>query len=67
MKKFLTMKEAAATFGVSVRHIINLIDEAQTTPRTARWKEKRDFIDLTPAGSARRTIRILPQAFGGSP
>ena len=64
MTTLLTIQQAADALGVSRRHVQNLIEEAQTTPRIARWKEKRDFVDLTPAGSIRRTIRILPQALG---
>jgi len=62
MKKFLTLKEAAAALGVSTRHIRRLIDEADTTPKTARWKFGRELIDLSPVTSKRRTIRIHPDA-----
>lgn len=54
----LTIKEAAAALKVSRRHIDKLIEEADTTPKTARWKFGRELIDLTPAGSTRRTIRV---------
>ena len=56
----LTIKQAASVLNVSVRHINRLIDEANTTPKTARWKFGRELIDLSPASSIRRTIRINP-------
>ena len=60
----LTIKEAAAALKVSRRHIDNLIHEADTMPKTARWKFGRELIDLTPAGSVRRTIRVaLPESW----
>ena len=57
----LTVKEAAAALKVSSRHIQRLIAEADACPRTARWKFGRELIDLTPANSARRTIRVALQ------
>ena len=60
----LTVKEAADVLGVSQRHIIRLIDEADTTPKTARWKFGRELIDLTPSTSRSRTIRVNPSALG---
>ena len=62
--KLFTIQEAADFMGVSRRHVQTLVDEAQDNPKIARWREKRDFVDLTPAGSARRTIRIIPEALG---
>ena len=60
----LTIKEAAAALKVSRRHIDNLIHEADTTPKTARWKFGKELVDLTPAGSTRRTIRVaLPESW----
>ena len=56
----LTIKQAASVLNVSVRHINRLIDEADTTPKTARWKFGKELIDLTPASSTKRTIRINP-------
>ena len=50
--------------GVSRRHVQNLIEEAETQPRTARWREKRDFVNLSPGYSPRKTIRIIPHALG---
>ena len=64
MTALLTIQQAADAMGVSRRHVQNLVDEGLTQPRIARWKEKRDFVDLSPATSARRTIRIIPQAVG---
>jgi hypothetical protein len=60
----LTIQQAADRLGVSRRHVQLLIDEAQTCPKIARWREKRDFVDLSPAGSKLRTIRIIPEALG---
>ena len=64
MHKLLTPQEAADAMGVSRKHIDRLIDEAQTCPRVAKWREKRDFVDLSLAGSKHRCIRILPEALG---
>ena len=64
MQSLLTIKQAADVLGVSKNTVLRLIDQAQTSPRTAKWKEKRDFVDLTPAGNVRRIIRVLPQAVG---
>ena len=61
----LTIKEAAAALKVSRRHIDRLIDEADTTPKTARWKFGKELIDLTPSTSTKRTIRIDPTAIHG--
>ena len=49
----LTIKEAAAALKVSRRHIDRLIDEADTTPKTARWKFGKELIDLTPSTSTK--------------
>ena len=64
MKYYLTIKEAAAALGVSHRHIVRLIDEADATPKIARWKFGKELIELTPATSRHRTIRINPNAIG---
>ena len=64
MKKLLTIKQAADLMGVSRRHVDRLIDEAQTCPKIAKWREKRDFVDLSLAGSAHRCIRVCPDALG---
>jgi hypothetical protein len=64
MQSLLTIKQAADVLGVSKNTVLRLIDQAQASPRTAKWKEKRDFVDLTPAGNVRRIIRVLPQAVG---
>ena len=60
----LTPQQTADLMGVSKRTIERLIDEAQAFPRTARWKEKREFVVLSPAGSTRRKVRIFPEALG---
>ena len=44
--------------GVSLRHIQNLIAEADATPKTSRWRFGRELINLSPRMSARRTIRV---------
>ena len=64
MTTLLTPQQAADAMGVSKYVVERLINDAQTCPRTAKWREKRDFIDLTPAGNVRRIIRIMPQALG---
>ena len=64
METLLTIQQAADRMGVSRSHVQRLVDEAQTCPKTARWREKRDFIDLSLAGSKLRIIRIIPRALG---
>ncbi len=64
MTKLLTPQQAADVMGVSKRTIERLVDEAQAFPRTARWKEKREFVVLSSAGSIRRKVRIFPEALG---
>ena len=64
MEALLTIQQAADRMGVSRSHVQRLVDEAQTCPKLARWREKRDFIDLSLAGSKLRIIRIIPQALG---
>jgi hypothetical protein len=64
MPTLLTIQQAADAMGVSRRHVERLIDEAQACPKIAKWREKRDFVDLSPAGSKLRTIRIIPEALG---
>ena len=64
----LTIKEAAAALRVSRRHIDKLIEEATVTPKTARWKFGKELVDLTPAGSTLRTIRVcLPESWLPTP
>jgi|GEM_PF-2137156 len=53
----VTPKDAAAAMGVSERHIQRLIQEADVD-RRSRWRFGREIVDLTPKGSARRTLRI---------
>lgn len=57
----LTIEEAAKALKVSRRHIDRLIAEADSCPKKARWKNGRDFIDLTPFSSTKRVIRIVAQ------
>ena len=64
MTTLLTIQQAADLMGVSRKHVDRLIDEAQTCPKVAKWREKRDFVDLSLAGSAYRCIRIMPEALG---
>ena len=47
MTTLLTINQAADLMGVSRRHVERLIDEAQTCPKIAKWREKRDFVDLS--------------------
>jgi hypothetical protein len=49
--------EAADALGVSVRHIKNLIHEADSCKKS-RWRWGRELIDLAPVHSQRRTVRI---------
>ena len=49
--------EAADALGVSVRHIKNLIHEADSCKKS-RWRWGRKLIDLAPVHSQRRTVRI---------
>jgi hypothetical protein len=53
----LTTAEAAEALGVSVRHIKNLIHEADSC-RKSRWRWGRELIDLAPVGASRRTVRV---------
>lgn len=52
-----TTAEAAEALGVSVRHIKNLIHEADSCKKS-RWRWGKELIDLAPVGSQRRTVRI---------
>lgn len=53
----LTIPEAAEALGVSDRHIKRLVAEADAN-RRSRWRWGRELIDLAPAGSARRVVRV---------
>ena len=64
MTTLLTIQQAADLMGVSRRHVYRLIDEAQTCPKIAKWREKRDFVDLSIASSKHRCIRVRPDALG---
>ena len=61
---YLTISQAAKAMGVSRKYVEQLIADAQAFPRTAKWKEKREFIDLSLANSKRQIIRINPGAIG---
>jgi hypothetical protein len=53
----LNTAEAADALGVSVRHIKNLIHEADSCKKS-RWRWGRELIDLSPVGAQRRMVRI---------
>ena len=53
----LNSAEAAEALGVSVRHIKNLIHEADSC-RKSRWRWGRELIDLAPVGAQRRMVRV---------
>ena len=55
--KYLTAKEAAAVLHVSIRHIQRLVAEADAD-RHSRWRFGREIIDISPRGSAKRTLRF---------
>ena len=57
----LTTAEAADALGVSVRHIKNLIHEADAN-RKSRWRWGRELIDLARVDARRRMVRINIQA-----
>lgn len=58
----LTPKQAAEALGVSLRHIQNLIAEADTDTKRSRWKFGRELVNLSPRHSERRTLRINLEA-----
>ena len=58
MSRLVTPQEAAKALGVSLRHIKNLISEADAMPKKARWRFGKQIIDLSPVTSVRRTLRI---------
>lgn len=60
----LTIPEAAEALGVSRRHIERLIEEA-TRCRRSRWRFGRELIDLAPATSQRRMVRVNVAAVVG--
>ena len=65
MKKYFTIKEAAAALGVSYWTVKDLVDEAYNCKRS-RWKEGREFINLSTLTAKKRLIRIKPSAIGVS-
>ncbi len=60
----LTIPEAAEALGVSRRHIERLIEEASRC-RRSRWRFGRELIDLAPAHSQRRMVRVNVAAVVG--
>ena len=60
--RLLTLKQAAEALGVSLRHIQNLVHEADTDTKRSRWKFGRELINLSPRHSARRTLRVNLEA-----
>ena len=64
MANLLTVQQAAYLMGVSRRHVDRLIGEAQKCPQVAKWREGRDFVDLSLPDSTYRSIRIMPEALG---
>jgi hypothetical protein len=57
----LTVPEAAQALGVSERHIKRLISEADSC-RKSRWRWGRELVNLAPASSQRRTVRVNVEA-----
>lgn len=53
----VSLKDAAVALGVSERHLQRLVQEADVD-RRSRWRFGREIVDMTPKGSARRTLRI---------
>lgn len=53
----LSVDDAAVALGISRSHIKRLIHEADVD-RRSRWRFGREIVDMTPKGSARRTLRI---------
>lgn len=53
----LTTAEAAEALGVSVRHIKNLIHEADSCKKS-RWRWGRELVNLSPVTAQRRTVRV---------
>ena len=56
-RKLYTVKEAAEILGVSVRHIRDMIHEADTF-KGSTWKFGRELINMSEKTALRRTIRI---------
>ena len=56
-RQLLTIKEAAEVMGVSVRHVRDLIHEADTF-RGSTWKHGREIVNLSTRTALRRTLRI---------
>ena len=56
-KRLLTIKEAAEVMGVSVRHVRDLIHEADNF-KGSNWKHGREIVNLSTRASLRRTLRI---------
>ena len=56
-RQLLTIKEAAEVMGVSVRHVRDLIHEADTH-KSSSWKHGREIVNLSTRAALRRTLRI---------
>lgn len=64
--RLLTIPRAAEVLSMSPKTIRRLVEEADTN-RKSRWRWGRELIDLTPAGSSRRMVRINVAAVAPSP
>jgi hypothetical protein len=60
----LSIKQAAVAMGVSYDVVRDLVSEAIANPKKARWKEGREFVDLSTLKAKKRLIRIRPSAVG---
>ena len=56
-RKLHTIKDAAQILGVSVRHIRDMIHEADTF-KGSTWKFGRELINMSQKTAKRRTIRV---------
>ena len=57
MRTLLTAKQAAQVMGVSLRHVHELIHEADVD-KQSRWQFGREIINRSPKTSLKRTLRI---------
>lgn len=60
----LSIKQAVVVIGVSYDVVHDLVNEAINNPKKSRWKEGREFIDLSTLKVKKRLIRIRPSALG---
>ena len=56
-RQLLTTKQAAEVMGVSLRHVQQLIHEADVS-KQSRWQFGREIINLSPKTALKRTLRI---------